>query len=138
MKAITRFLNDRARLARYLFCLDAVLGVFSIGSAVFFGTAYTSASFAEAFFPVFLPFSVLWLLFCYGAYKGLTGRNVFGKLVFWISVIGHFFVFPIGTAFSGVCLLLWRDLSARLDRKEGTAAALQPVPAEPLAPRSPE
>ena len=72
-------MNDRVRLAKYLFFLDAVLGILSIGGAALYGSAYSSKSVWVAFFPVFVPFSTLWALFCYGAYKGLTSPNAFSQ-----------------------------------------------------------
>ncbi len=128
MQIVARFLSDRARLAKYLFLLDAIGVVLVIASAAFFGTAYSSGSFAEAFFPAFLSVSAVWLLFCYLAYKGLTSPNVFGKIVFWLAVVGHFFVFPVGTAFSGVCIWLWRDLSLRAKSNAGADLVQQSIP----------
>lgn len=128
MNSITKMFSDRARLAKYLFILDAIGVVLVIASAALFGTAYSSGSFAEAFFPVFLSVSAVWLLFCYGAYKGLTSPNVIGKVVFWLSVVGHIFVFPVGTAFSGVCIWLWRDLSLRAQNDAGADLAQQSIP----------
>lgn len=97
------------KLAKVLFVLDAGLGILSIVGAALYGAAYASKSAWAAFFSVFLPFAALWVLFCYGAYKGLTTTNAFLKVVFWVSVVGHVFAFPVGTAFSGICIWLWRD-----------------------------
>lgn len=106
-------MNDRRRLAKGLFILDAVLGILSIGGAAFYGAAYSSKSIWVAFLPVFVPFSALWALFCYGAYKGLTSPNAFTKVVFWLFVVGHLPAFPVGTAISGACIWLWRGLSSQ-------------------------
>ena len=107
------FMNDRARVAKYLFSLDTVLGILSIGGAALYGAAYSSKSIWVAFFPIFVPSAVLWALLCYGGYKGLTSSNIFLTLLFWLLVVGHFFAFPVGTAFSLACIWLWRDLSPR-------------------------
>ncbi len=107
-----QLMNDRVRLAKYLFFLDAVVGILGIGGAALYGAAYSSKSAWVAFFPVFIPFSALWALFCYGAYKGLTSPNAFGKVVFWLFVVGHVPAFPVGTAISGACIWLWRGLSS--------------------------
>jgi hypothetical protein len=105
-----RFMRDRVRLAKLLFSVDAVLGILSIGGAALYGAAYSSKSLWMAFLPVFVPFSVLWALFCYGAYKGLTSPNAVSKVLFWLFVAGHAVGFPIGTAIAGACIWLWREL----------------------------
>ena len=133
-----RFMNDRVRLAKYLFSLEAALGILSIGGAALFGAAYSSKSMWLAFPLIFVPFSALWALFCYGAYKGLTSPNVFSNLVFWLFVVGHLFAFPIGTAISGACIWLWRDLSPRSNGRRGTVVAQQRVPGDgPATERGP-
>jgi len=104
-------MNDRVRLAKLLFSVDAALGILSIGGAALYGAAYSSKSLWTAFLPVFVPFSALWVLFCYGAYKGLTSPNAFSKVLFWLFVAGHAVGFPIGTAIAGACIWLWRELS---------------------------
>jgi hypothetical protein len=104
-------LNDSIRLAKYLFCLDAVLGFFSIGTAALYGAANAPDDPWGAFFLLFIPLCGLWALFCYGAYRGLTRRDALTRVVFWISVIGHFPAFPIGTAISGAGIWLWRRVS---------------------------
>jgi hypothetical protein len=98
-------------LAQYLFSVDAVLGMLTIGDAALYGVAYASKSLWAAFLPIFVPFSALWVLFCYGAYKGLVGANALLKVVFWLFVAGHLVVFPVGTAIAGVCIWLRRELS---------------------------
>jgi len=67
----------------------------SIGGAALYGAAYSSKSLWAAFLPIFLPFSILWSLFCYGAYKGLVGTNALLKVVFWLFVLGHVVGFPV-------------------------------------------
>jgi hypothetical protein len=104
-------MKNPVRLAKYLFLIDAVLGIVSIGGAALYGAAYSSKSLSVAFLPVFVPFSALWALFCYGAYKGLVGPNAFSKVLFWLFVIGHIVAFPVGTAIAGACIWLWRELS---------------------------
>jgi hypothetical protein len=126
-----QLMNDRFRLAKYLFSLDAVLGILSIGGAVLYGAAYSSSSVWVAFFPVFVPFAALWALFCYGAYKGLTSPNVFSKIVFWLFVVGHVVAFPVGTAISGACIWLWRGLSSHSKGGQGSVVAQQAGPADP-------
>ena len=126
---------DRARVAKYLFSVDAVLGILSIGGAALYGAAYSSKTVWAAFFPVFVPLAALWALLCYGAYKGLTSSNVLLTLLFWLFVVGHFFAFPVGTAFSLVCIWLWRDLSSHSKGRQDTIA--QQVPGDvPAAPSS--
>ena len=98
------------RLAKLLFALDAILGVASIGGAALYGATYASGNVWVAFFKVFIPASVLWALFCYGAYKGLTSGNLALKILFWLFVVGHAPAFPVGTAISGACIWLWREL----------------------------
>jgi hypothetical protein len=118
-------MNDRVRLAKYLFSLDAVLGILGIAGAALYGAAYSSKSVWVAFFPVFVPLSALWALLCYGAYKGLTSPNAFSKIVFWLFVAGHVPAFPVGTAISGACVWLWRDLSTHSAGGQVSAVAQQ-------------
>ena len=108
-------LSDRRRLAKYLFVLDTVLGIVSIGGAAIFGATYSSHGFWLTVLPIFVPSSVLWALFCYGAYKGLTSPNAFTRLLFWLFVVGHVFAIPVGTAISGACIWLWRKLPPPAD-----------------------
>jgi hypothetical protein len=131
-----QLMNDRVKLAKYLFSLDAVLGILSIGGAALYGAAYSSKSVWVAFFPVFVPFSALWALFCYGAYKGLTSPNAFSKVVFWLFVVGHVAAFPVGTAISGACIWLWRGLSSHSNGGQGSVVAQQAVPADVACPAS--
>lgn len=88
------FMSDRTRVAKYLFSLDAILGILSIGGAALCGAAYSSKSIWVAFFPIFAPLTVLWALLCYGTYKGLTSSNIFLTLLFWLFVVGIFLPFP--------------------------------------------
>jgi hypothetical protein len=104
-----KFLSDRSRVAKVIFGLDAVLGVLGIAGAALYGSTFSNANVWVTFMGTFVPFSVLWSLFCYGAYRGLTSRKVVLKAVFWVCVMGNIFVFPIGTAIAGVCIWLWRD-----------------------------
>ena len=131
-----QLMNDRVRLAKYLFSLDAVLGILSIGGAALYGAAYSSKSLWVAFLPVFVSFSVLWALFCYGAYKGLTSPNAFTKTLFWLFVSGHVVAFPVGTAISGACIWLWRGLSSHSNGGQGPVVAQQVVPADVARPAS--
>ena len=132
-KARGYFMNDRTRVAKYLFSLDAVLGILSIGGAALYGAAYSSKSIWVAFFPVFVPLAVLWAVLCYGGYKGLKSSNVFLTLLFWLLVVGHFFAFPVGTAFSLACIWLWRDLSPHSKSRRVTVAQQQDPGDDPAA-----
>lgn len=102
--------SDRPRLARVVYALDAALGILSIGAGALFGASYASGNVWVAFLTIFVPASVAWCLFCYGAYKGLTSDNVLLKSVFWVHVVGNAIGFPVGTAFAGACFWLWREL----------------------------
>jgi hypothetical protein len=115
-----KLVNDRIRLARYLFTLDALLGILAIGGAALYGAAYSSKSMWASFLLVFVPFSVLWALFCYAAFKGLTKPGALSKIAFWLFVVGHLAAFPIGTAISGACVWLWRNLSRHSSGSQGT------------------
>jgi hypothetical protein len=108
-------MNDRIRMAKFVFSLDAVLGILSIGGAALYGAAFTSGNAWTEFFIIFVPFSVLWSSFCYWAYKGLTSQKAVLKFVFWSNVVGNVCGFPVGTAIAGVSIWLWRDL-----RKQNT------------------
>ncbi|HSW12714.1 MAG TPA: hypothetical protein VLI06_07735 [Solimonas sp.] len=108
-------MNNPIRVAKFVFSLDAVLGILAIGGAALYGAALTSGNAWMAFFAVFAPFAALWTLFCYGAYKGLTSGKAVLKFVFWSHVVGNAFGFPVGTAIAGVSIWLWREL-----RKQNT------------------
>lgn len=102
--------TDRLKLARILFSLDAVLGIVAIGGAALYGAAYSPKSPWLPFISILLPGAALWGLFCYGAFRGLTGKNALCNVLFWLFVVGHFFAFPVGTAISGACLWLRSEL----------------------------
>ena len=103
-------IDDRIKVAKFLFSLDAVLGILGIGGAALYGAAWSSGNVWTTSLAIFVPFAVLWSLFCYCAYKGLTSENAVLKFMFWLFVVGHIFAFPVGTAISGVAIWLWRDL----------------------------
>jgi len=101
---------DRVTVAKILFSLDAVLGVLSAGGGALYVAALSSGNVWAGFLATFVPSAMLWSLFCYLACRGLTSENVVLKVVFWSHVVGHVFVFPVGTAIAGVAIWLWRDL----------------------------
>lgn len=101
---------DRSRVAKFVFSLDAFLGILSIGGAALYTATYSSGNVWTTSLAIFVPFSVLWALFCYWAYQGLTSEKVVLKCVFWSHVVGNAFGFPVGTAIAGVSIWLWRDL----------------------------
>ena len=103
-------MSDRITVAKLLFSLDAVLGILGAGGGALYAAALSSGNVWAAFLAIFVPSALLWSLFCYLAYKGLTAENVVLKVVFWSFVVGHVLVFPVGTAIAGVCIWLWRDL----------------------------
>jgi hypothetical protein len=103
-------MDNRIRVAKFVFSLDAVLGILSVGGAALYGAAYASGKMWTTFLAIFVPFAVLWAFFCYGAYKGLTSEKAVLKFVFWSYVVGNVFGFPVGTAIAGVSIWLWRDL----------------------------
>jgi hypothetical protein len=111
-------MNSRIKVAKFVFSLDAVLGILSIGGAALYGAALTSGNAWTTFVAIFVPFAVLWATFCYWAYKGLTSEKAILKFVFWSNVVGNAFGFPVGTAIAGVSIWLWRDL-----RKQSTHPA---------------
>ena len=108
--AILRPMNNPIGVAKVIFSLNAVLGVLSVGGAALYVAALSSGKIWMAFLAIFLPFSALWLLFCYGGYRGLTSEKAVLKFVFWTYVVANVFVFPVGTAISAVTVWLWRDL----------------------------
>jgi hypothetical protein len=103
-------MKSRVRVAKFVFSLDAILGILSIGGAALYLAALTSGNAGTAFVAIFVPFAVLWSSFCYWAYKGLTSEKAVLKFVFWSYVVGNVFGFPVGTAVAGVSIWLWRDL----------------------------
>lgn len=107
-------MNNRILLARFLFTLDAVLGILVVGAACLFGAAYNRhADEWMIFLTNFLPLSLVWSLLCYYAYKGLTSENVVLKSVFWFYVFCNVFIFPIGTAIAGASIWLRLDFIKR-------------------------
>ena len=103
-------MNNPIKVAQFVFSLDAVLGILSIGGAALYGAAWSSGNVWTTSLAIFVPFSLLWALFCYGAYNGLTSDKAVLKSMFWLFVVGHIFAFPVGTAISGVSIWLWREL----------------------------
>lgn len=104
-----KIIQDRGLLARLLFGIEGVIGAFGIGAAAFYGAAMTTGNAWVAFFGILIPFLPLWALFCYGAYRGLTSDNLFQRVLFWLFVTGHVFVFPVGTVISGALIWLRRE-----------------------------
>ena len=102
--------NNHVTVAKFIFTLGAVLGILSIGGGALYGATWSSENVWVAFLKVFVPLAVLWSLFCYAAYKGLTSERAVLKFVFWLYVVANVFVFPVGTALAGACIWLWRDL----------------------------
>ena len=104
-------MNNRIRVAQFMFSLDAVLGILAVGAACLYGAAYNRhAGLLTIFLTIFVPLAVLWSSFCYCAYKGLTSENAVLKFLFWFYVVCNALGFPIGTAIAGVSIWLWRDL----------------------------
>ena len=104
-------MNHPMRVAKIVFSVGAVLGIVAVGAACLFGAAYNRhAPLQPIILNIFLPFSVLWTLFCYCAYRGLTSANVVLKAAFWVFVALNVFAFPVGTAIAGMSIWLWRDL----------------------------
>ena len=104
-------MNNRIKVAKFIFSLDALLGILAVGAACLFGAAYNRhAPLLPIFLTIFLPLAVLWSVFCYCAYKGLTSEKAVLKFVFWFYVVCNVLSFPIGTAIAGVSIWLWRDL----------------------------
>lgn len=104
---------DRIKVAKLTFSLSAVLGTLSAGGAALYGAAYSSGNVWTVFPAIFVPSAMLWSLFCYLAYKGLTSQNALLKVVFWLFVVLHVFPFPVGTAIAGVSIWLWRELRTK-------------------------
>lgn len=104
-------MRDTIKIAKYLFTIDAVLGILAIGGAALYAAAYSSKGAVLTFILVFVPCSALWASFCYGAFKGLTSKSAILNLLFWLFVVGHFFAFPVGTAISALCIWLRREVS---------------------------
>ncbi|MSR11406.1 MAG: hypothetical protein EXR84_06340 [Gammaproteobacteria bacterium] len=107
--------HERVRVAQAVFSLNAVLGILTIGGAALYAAAFTSENAWTAFFVTLVPFLVLWALFCYGAYKGLTSANTILKFVLWSYIAWNVFTFPAGTIIAGVTFWLWWDIHKRRD-----------------------
>lgn len=103
-------MNNRITVAKIIFSLDAAMGIMSIGGAALYGATLTSGNMWTVCLAIFVPFTVLWSLFCYLAYQGLTSEKAVLKFVFWSHVVGNAFGFPVGTAIAGVSIWLWREL----------------------------
>lgn len=101
--------NDRERRWVLLaFSLGAVLGMVGVVQGALFAAATAPGRPWLGFFVVLLLGGSLWLCFTYGAYKGFSTSNALLKGVFWLFVVFHIFVFPIGTAIAGGLIWLWR------------------------------
>lgn len=114
-------MRDRETFARIVFCIGAAMGVLSAGAGALYAAAMGSSgtAFWIQFVAIWAPVAALWMLFCYGAYRGLASRNVALRVVFWLFVLFHVFVFPIGTAISAACLWLSRDMRRSPDDAAG-------------------
>ena len=113
---------DRVTVARFIYSLDAFLGILAVAGACLYGAAYNPhASVWTIVLTTFVPFSALWAAFCYGAYKGLASDNAFLKFMFWFHVGCNVFAFPIGTAIAGVAIWLWRTKRAVVRPASGVA-----------------
>lgn len=109
-----QYVNNPIRLAKLTFSVGAGIGILGIGGACLYIAAYDRHSDVwSIFYSIFVPFSALWALFCYSAYRGLTSANPILKLLFWSCVVFNAFGFPIGTGIAGVAVWLWRDLRIR-------------------------
>lgn len=97
-------------MARFVFALDAVLGILAIGGGALYSATFASGNYWMTALTVFVPSAALWTLFCYGAYRGLTSDALLLKIVFWVWVVGNAIGFPVGTATAAVAVWLWRDL----------------------------
>lgn len=104
------FLDDRERVARILFVLGALEGISGVGAGALYGAALGSGDPMATFLTVFAPLSALWALFTYLAYRGLASRNFLLAFVFWVYVVFHFFVFPVGTFIAVASVWIRRDL----------------------------
>jgi hypothetical protein len=111
---LTRLTSDRARVAKVVFSLGALIGTLGVGAGSLGGATYSSGNVWATAAAFFVPIAALWLAFCYGAHRGLASSRVLLRLLFWLFVLAHVFVFPVGTAISGVCVWLWmrRDASS--------------------------
>lgn len=107
-----KFLEDRIRVAKFVYFLDAFMGILSIGGAALYGAAFSSGNVWTTSLTIFVPCAVLWSLFCYAAYKGLTSESAALKCVFWVHVVGNALGFPVGTVIAGVSVWLRRELRA--------------------------
>ena len=109
--------TKKLKLAKVLFIVNAmmigVLGgaLLGIYAAIFmYDSGPHPKEAVMAFSAFFFPISILWSLFCYGAYKGLQSHRTSLQVIFWLFIIWNLFGFPIGTAFSGAIFYIWYTL----------------------------
>jgi len=105
---------NKLKLAKVLFIVNAILiGVLGGALLGMYGAIFASEGGPDlkqeilAFAVFFFPLSILWSLFCYGAYKGLQSSNIALQVIFWLFIAWNLFAFPIGTIFSLVIIYIW-------------------------------
>jgi hypothetical protein len=106
----------KINIAKRLFILIAIAGVvFSAGTGllcfVFAGVAASKPFVWIISSAISVTLSAFWLLFSYGAYKGLNSNRLYLKIVFWLFVIVNIVFFPIGTIFAISLIYLWREVN---------------------------
>jgi hypothetical protein len=111
------FMNtNNIKIAKRLFICIAIAGIaFSAGvgllCVVFAGVAASEPLVWIVSSAIFVTLSTFWLLFCYGAYKGLNSNRLYLKIIFWLFVIVNMAHFPVGTTFAIALIYLWRKVN---------------------------
>ncbi len=100
--------TKRARLTLLAFSVGAILAAVAIVEGALFAAVNTTGAPWLVFLLTVIVIGSIWAAFTYGAYKGLSSSRVTLQAVFWLYVVFHVFVFPIGTAVSALLIWLWR------------------------------
>ncbi|SDU03185.1 hypothetical protein SAMN05216296_1376 [Pseudomonas pohangensis] len=73
---------------------------------------------------IFIAVLLLWAIFSYYAYKGLTSDNLLLKIIFWTHTLWNLLLgFPFGTAIALAFIYLWIEL-----KKQKTSPLLCDAP----------
>lgn len=97
----------RARLVLLAFSIGAVLAIVAIVEGALFAAANATGSPWLVSVLTVIVVGSIWAAFIYGAYRGLSSSRISLRAMFWMYVVFHVFVFPIGTAVSALLIWLW-------------------------------
>ena len=110
--------QGKLKIARIAYLANMLLGAASAGFIAYLAVSFPNGKWPESddaisiFSIIFITITLLWAIFSYGAYKGLTSNNIALKIIFWVHTIWNLVTFPIGTAIAAICIYIWSDLKS--------------------------